>query len=92
MCLREEIDDGLPAALVYETRFGALKEPLAEAILDELRNTTEVVVVVDRQQRRRRLSGRRSIHAAEATVSPPHFLNKRDLSADEAVQQMKQTP
>ncbi len=91
MCLREEIDDGLPAALVYETRPGALREPVANTIVEELRSTTAVVVVVDHQQRRRHLPGKRSVHAGETALGAPHFLRQKDRPATDTVQRSEPT-
>jgi len=60
MCLREEIDAGLPAAVVYEITPGALEQDVAAAILAELRRTTAVVAVVDHRGSRQRLTGSRA--------------------------------
>lgn len=73
MCLREELDDGLPAAAVYEIRPGALQAPPAPAIMEELQRTTVVIAVIDKQNRRRRVSGRLQIHTTGPALPRPHF-------------------
>ena len=55
LCLREEVDNGSVAALVYELRHGSLHTPLAVEILDELQLAVDVIVVVDFHSQRRRL-------------------------------------
>lgn len=82
MCLREEIDEGLWAAAVYETRTGALQSPTATVILQQLQQTTAVIAIIDSNQRRRNLIGKQQVHTAAPTVPAPHFLgNRRRQSA-----------
>lgn len=57
LCLRELLDDRLPAALVVETRRGALLEPQAESILLHLLSKTALVVVVGPDGKRRLMCG-----------------------------------
>ena len=55
--MREEIEKGMPAGLVYEIRPGALAEATSEEIVEELRRTTVVVALVDHMKKRRRIEG-----------------------------------
>ncbi len=77
MCLREEIEEGLTAAAIYEIRPGALGEPTAATIIEEIKRTTAVIAIIDYRQRRERLLGRLGVHAAEPPVRKPHFLGRR---------------
>jgi hypothetical protein len=76
LCLREEIEAGLPAAVVYEIRRRVLRRRLAAEILEELKQHTVVIAVVDTRGRRRRLEGYRPLESARPLV-PPHFLANR---------------
>lgn len=62
MCLREMLEPGFPAAVVYEIAAGALDRPENGDVLSELVATTAVTAVVDLQRRSRRVLG---------TWSPP---------------------
>lgn len=77
MCLREEIEAGLPAAAVYELRPGALGGPSAEEIIEELKRTTAVIAIIDSRQQRRRELGHLGVHLGEPPVRRPHFLGPR---------------
>ena len=77
MCLRETIDDDMPAAAVYEVRRGALDEPIVAEIIEELKRTTAVIALIDREQERRCLLGHLGIPTAKTTVRKPHFLVER---------------
>lgn len=79
LCLREEIEAGLPAAAVYEIRPGALQEPAAVEIIAALKRTTVVIALVDGQRRRRCLLGERLVHAGHPGPSRPHFLGRQGL-------------
>jgi hypothetical protein len=57
LCLREILADGQPAALVQETRSGALLEPPAKDILLALMHSCVHVVVVCPDGKRRRMHG-----------------------------------
>jgi len=57
LCLREELTEGLLAALVYETRPAALETPKALDIVNALCQTTSVVTIVDCQGHGQRLPG-----------------------------------
>ena len=74
MCLRETIDDDMPAAAVYEIRQGALDEPMVARIIEELKRTTAVIALIDSKQQRRCLLGHLGIPTTKATVRKPHFL------------------
>jgi hypothetical protein len=74
LCLREFLDDGLPAALVSETRPGALLEPAAKEILLRLLENTSRVVVVGPDGKRHLMVGSYATEAApaiEAETPPP---------------------
>lgn len=68
LCLRERLGGKLPAAAVYELRPGALRTPLADMILDELRRTTAVVVTIDLAENRRSTPGRWTADPIAPTV------------------------
>ncbi len=57
LCLREWIDEQVPAAIVYELRDGAIGSPAAVEILAELCRTTVSVTVIGRDGSRQRLVG-----------------------------------
>ncbi len=57
MCLREEIEPAVPAALMIEVRVGALVEARVQDILQELRRSTAVVATIDTVGCRRRFLG-----------------------------------
>jgi hypothetical protein len=57
LCLREMLEENLPAALVYEIRRDALLLPVANEILTELVRISVVVAVVGIDQSRRLLPG-----------------------------------
>ncbi len=57
LCLREEILDGLKAAVVYEMEPGTLLRETTQEIVEEMRRTTSIVVLVDTQQQRQSLMG-----------------------------------
>jgi hypothetical protein len=74
LCLREFLADGLPAALVSETRPGALLEPAAKEILLRLLEYTSRVVVVGPDGKRHLMFGSYVAEAApviEAETAPP---------------------
>lgn len=81
LCLRETLDDDLPAALVYEIRAGALLEPVTAEILDELLRTTFVVAVVNFQKQNMRLPGRWRRDAAKPRPPRPHFVAVPEMPA-----------
>lgn len=72
MCLREEIEEGLPAAVVYEIYPGAIEGPTADEIMEELQQTTVVSAIVDVRNSRRRLLGKWDIRMAEPAVPASH--------------------
>jgi hypothetical protein len=74
LCLREEIDNGVSAALVYEIEDDAITRPTTEAILARLTDSTAIVALVNVQQQRRLLRGCQWVETAERTVRRPHFL------------------
>ncbi|MBN2291571.1 MAG: hypothetical protein JXM70_04045 [Pirellulales bacterium] len=57
LCLREWIDEQVPAAIVYELRDGVIGSPEAVEILSELCRTTVSVTVIGRDDSRQRLVG-----------------------------------
>jgi hypothetical protein len=73
LCLREEIDDGMTAAAVYEIQPDALQQPPASQILNELQSTSRMVVLINAQKRRRML-GRWRIDAPHALQAPASSL------------------
>lgn len=79
--MREEIDEGMRAAAVYEIRAGALQDRPAVAIIEQLKQTTAVIAVIDNQHRRRRLLGKWEIHAAEPAPPPSHVLGRPSQDA-----------
>lgn len=74
LCLREEIDNGVSAALVYEIEAGALARPTTEPILASLAESTAVVALVNDLGQRRLLRGREWVDEGTHTVRRPHFL------------------
>lgn len=74
LCLREEIENEVSAALVYEIARDALASPTAEAILASLTESTAVVAVVNLQRQRRLLRGHQWIDESAHQVRRPHFL------------------
>jgi len=75
--LRERIDGGLTAAVLYEIRPGALEEPLAVEILGELRRATTLVITVDARQHRVHLPRHWVGDLAHTGAPAPHFLVPR---------------
>ncbi|MEA1950966.1 MAG: hypothetical protein U9N87_06245 [Planctomycetota bacterium] len=57
LCLREWIDEKVPAAIVYELRHGVIASPEAIQILAELCRTTVSVTIIGLDGTRRRLVG-----------------------------------
>ncbi len=57
LCLREWVDEKVPAAIVYELRHGAIASPQAIDILAQLCRTTVSVTVIGLDGPRRRLVG-----------------------------------
>ena len=57
LCLREWIDEKVPAAVVYELRYGVISSPEAVEILAELCRTTVSVTIIGLDGTRRRLVG-----------------------------------
>ena len=57
LCLREWVDEQIPAAVVYELRHGAINNPEAVEILAELCRTTVSVTLIALDGSRRRLVG-----------------------------------
>jgi len=57
LCLREWIDEKVPAAIVYELRDAAIDSPEAIEILAELCRTTVSVTLIGCDGSRRRLVG-----------------------------------
>ena len=74
LCLREEIENGVFAALIYEIERDALARPTTEPILAQLTESTTVVVVVNLQRQRRLLRGRHWMDEGAHPVRRPHFL------------------
>jgi hypothetical protein len=74
LCLREEIDNGVSAALVYEIEPGALTRPTTEPILAKLAESTAVVALVNDLGQRRLLCGQEWVDEASHSVRRPHFL------------------
>jgi len=79
MCLREQIQPDLPAALVYEILADALERSTAAEIIKELKRTVAVAVVVDMHQHRHRVSGCQAIDTAHPTVPVPHFIGRHPV-------------
>lgn len=74
LCLREEIDNGVSAALVYEIEPDALTRPTTEPILARLAESTAVVALVNGLGQRRLLRGREWVDEGTHSVRRPHFL------------------
>ena len=74
LCLREEIENGVLAALVYEIERDALARPTSEWIITKLAESTTVVAVVNLQRQRRLLRGGQWTDEAAHPVRRPHFL------------------
>lgn len=74
LCLREEIYDGVAAALVYEIHEDAITRPTTEPILASLQHSTAVVALVNLRQQRRLLHGSQWLEKGESAVRRPHFL------------------
>jgi Fe-S-cluster containining protein len=74
LCLREEVDNEVHAALVYEIERDAIARPTTESILARLRESTVVVALVNLQQQRRLLRGHQWVERGERVVRRPHFL------------------
>lgn len=74
LCLREDIDNGVSAALVYEIAPGALARPTTQPMLEQLRKSTAVVAVVDCQKQRKLLRGCQWVDEGTHGVRRPHFL------------------
>lgn len=74
LCLREDIDNGVSAALVYEIAPDALARPTTRPILEQLRESTAVVAVVNLQKQRKLLRGRQWVDEGTHGVRRPHFL------------------
>ena len=74
LCLREEIEAGLPAAAVYEILPGALQRPTAIEIVAALERRTMAIAFVDIQERRRCLLSEGLVHPAQPGPPRPHFL------------------
>lgn len=76
LCLREEIDGGIYAALVYEIQKDAIARPSTRAILEKLKESCAVIAVVNLQQQRQLLHGRQWSESAAHGVRRPHFLHR----------------
>ncbi len=74
LCLREKIDGGVSAALVYEIQQGSLARPTTEAVLAKLKDSTAIVALVNLQRQRQVLRGRQWMGPGEHAVRRPHFL------------------
>lgn len=74
LCLRENVDNGVSAALVYEIAPAALDRSTTEPILARLTESTAVVAIVNLQKQRRLLRGRQWVDETPHTVRRPHFL------------------
>jgi len=76
LCLRETLEEDLPAAAVYEILPGALERPGAAAILDVLRECTDMTVVIEYGRQQRRVLGKWAAHAPAVGTSP-HYVPLR---------------
>lgn len=73
-----ELVDGVPVALVYETRAGALTAPTGLELVERLRTRAAWVVLVSFDGARSKLSGLLRVDGAEAAPPPaPHYLAAR---------------
>ncbi len=77
LCLRETLDERVPAAVAYEVRLDALLTPVAAEIVAELLRTTAVLVIVTFNEQRVRIAGRWRCDAPESTLRKPHFASRR---------------
>jgi hypothetical protein len=87
LCLREEIDDGVPAAVAYEIELGAIERSTTAAILAQLQQSTAVIALLDMQRQRQVLRGNLWVDPAGHAVRRPHFLkpiNAVNAPADRA--------
>ena len=89
LCLREEIDDGLSAALVYEIERDAIARPTTKSILAKLQESTAVVALVNLQRQRQLLHGRQWAEPAEPVVRRPHFLRPIRAAGTDAPETMR---
>lgn len=89
LCLCEEIDDGLSAALVYEIERDAIARPTTESILAKLKESTAVVALVNLQRQRQLLRGRQWVEPAEPVVRRPHFLRPIRATETDAPETMR---
>ncbi len=74
LCLCEEIEQGISAALVYELERGAIERATTEPILEKLKESTVLVALVNSQRQRRLLRGHQWVDLDEHEVGRPHFL------------------
>ena len=81
LCLRAEIEPGIPAAAVYELRPGALQPTVAAEILTELKHTTMVIAIINIQQQRDRLFGNWVTSPSHPAVPAPHFAGRSRTKA-----------
>ncbi|MCH8043460.1 MAG: hypothetical protein IID44_07045 [Planctomycetes bacterium] len=73
LCLQEPLDEGRPAALVYEIRAGALRSPEAAEIIESLRETSSAVAIVDFRGNRQLRLGKLRIEESHIAPPKPHF-------------------
>jgi len=74
LCLREEIGNGISAALVYELEPDAIQRPTTEPILAKLKESTVLVALVNVHQQRQLLHGHQWVDPGEQDVRRPNFL------------------
>ncbi len=76
LCLREEVHEGVAAALVYEIQADAVARPTTESILASLQDSTAVVALVNLHQQRHLLRGSQWVENGEYAIRRPHFLRR----------------
>ena len=74
LCLREEIDQGVSASLVYEIQDDAISRPTTGLILERLKESSSLIALVNQQRQRRLLRGYWRVGDGEHGVRRPHFL------------------
>lgn len=89
LCLREEIDNGVAAALVYEIQPDAIARPTTRAILERLKESTAVVALVNLQRQRQLLRGHHWVEPGERTVRRPHFLKPVDAVGTQTTEALR---